>query len=283
VKLLLLALVLAAPADDDLKRARDRYEFGAWADAAGASRQLLLGHPDLTEAQRVEAYRLLGLAEYQLGDRDQARTAFVNLLSLTPDYSLDPFLVPPPIVEFFDKVKREHEPQLAPLRERKRQLKEQQRLAEEAQRHLLAEEQARTGPPAKILRVQENIYLFNWLPFGAGQFQNGQRTKGLVVATSQLALGILNIGSVVIHNQIASDRSRYCTIRDTSNCSSPPITDSDRRLLSNLDVARYVTAALFWGVYAYSVVDAHLNYVPRIETEVTPDRSGAEVKLSWSF
>ena len=283
MKFFLLALLLSAPADDDLKRARDRYEFGAWADTAGGVRLLLLNHPDLTEHQSIEAYRLLGLAEYQLGDRDQARAAFVNLLSLDPDFSLDPFLVPPPIVEFFDKVKQDREPQLGPLRERKRQLKEQQRLAEEAQRQLLAEEQVRAGPPAKILRVQENIYLFNWLPLGAGQFQNGQRTKGLVIATSQLVLGAVNLTSVLLHNQIASDRSRYCTIRDTANCSNPPITDSDRRLLNNLDLARYITAGLFWAIYAYGVIDAHVNYVPRIETEVTPDRAGGEVKLSWSF
>ena len=102
---------------------------------------------------------MLGLSEYHLGDQPAARTAFVNLLSFDPDYALDPFLVPPPIVDFFDKVKREHEPELAPLRERKRALREQQRLADEAKRRLLAEEQARNGPPTKVVRVQERIYL----------------------------------------------------------------------------------------------------------------------------
>jgi tetratricopeptide (TPR) repeat protein len=283
VKLICLALLLAAPADSDLKRARDRYEFGAWADAAGAVRELLATRSDLTESQRIEAYRLLGLAEYQLGDRAQARAAFVNLLSLDPDFSLDPFLVPPPIVEFFDKVKREHEPDLVPLRERKRQLKEQQRLAEEAQRKLLAEEQARSGPPTKILRVQERIYLFNWLPLGAGQFQNGQRTKGVAIAAGEVVFGLVNVGAILIHNQIASDRSRFCTVKDTSNCSNPPITDSDRRLLTRIDLARYISAGLFWGIYAYGVIDAHIYYVPRIETEMTPDQRGGTVKLSWSF
>ncbi len=283
MKLLCLALLLAAPADSDLKRARDRYEFGAWADAAGAVRELLATRSDLTESQSIEAHRLLGLAEYQLGDRAQARAAFVKLLSLDPDFSLDPFLVPPPIVEFFDKVKREHEPDLGPLRERKRQLKEQQRLAEEAQRKLLAEEQARSGPPTKILRVEEHIYLFNWLPLGAGQFQNGQQTKGAIIATGEIVLALVNVGAILWHNQVASNRNRFCTIKDTSDCSNPPIPDSDRRLLGRLDAARYISAGLFWAVYAYGVVDAHIHYVPRIETEVTPDQRGGGVKLSWSF
>jgi tetratricopeptide (TPR) repeat protein len=283
VTALLLAALLAAPSPSpDLKRARDRYEFGAWADAAGAARALLSRRPELSEAEAIEAWRILGLAEYQLGDERQAREAFVNLLSLDPDHALDPFLVPPAIVEYFDRVKQESEPQLQPLRERKRQLKEQERLAEEARRRLLAEEQARSGPPTRVIRAQERIYLFNWLPFGAGQFQNGDNVKGTIIASSEIVFGLVNLAAILVHNQIADDRSRRCSLQDTTNCSRPPITDSDQRLLGRIDTVKYVTAALFWGVYAYGVVDAHLRYVPRVETEITPGQ-GAAVKLSWAF
>src|SRR6266702_7942034 len=89
-------------------------------------------------------------------------SAFVSLLSLDPDFALDPFLVEPKVVEFFDQVKREHEPALRPLRERRRAIDEQRRLANEAQQRLLSEEQARSGPPTKVIRVQDRIYLFNW-------------------------------------------------------------------------------------------------------------------------
>ncbi len=282
IPLLLAALLLAPPADPDLKRARDRYEFGAWADAAGAARDLIARRPELPEAEAVEAWRILGLAEYQLGDQRQAREAFVNLLSLDPDQALDPFLVPPPIVEFFDRVKRENEEHLRPLRERKRQLREQERLAEEARRRLLAEEQARSGPPTRVVRVQDRIYLFNWMPFGAGQFQNGDTAKGTIIATAEVVIGLANIAAILIHNQIADDRSRRCSVQDTTNCSLPPITDSDRRLLQRIDTVKYVTAGLFWAVYAYGVVDAHLGFVPKVETEITPGQ-GAGVKLSWRF
>jgi tetratricopeptide (TPR) repeat protein len=277
---LLLAALLAAPSAD-LKRAKDRYEFGAWADAAGAVRELLAKHPGLPEAQALEAWRILGLSEYQLGDRAAARSAFVSLLSIDPDYALDPFLVPPQIVEFFDRLKAEAEPQLQPLRERKRQLKEQERLAEEARRKLLAEEQARSGPPAKVVIVQEHVYMLNFLPFGVGQFQNGHATKGTIIAVSQVVLGVVNLGAILAHNTIAQDTSRRCTVTSPANCSNPPIPDSDRALLHNIDIVKYVSAGLFWAVYAYGVTDSLVHYVPRIETEVTP--SQAAVKLSWSF
>lgn len=277
------ALLLPAAAGEaappaDLKRAKDRYEFGAYADAAGAVRELLARRKDLPEAEVIEAYRILGLSEYQLGDRAAARAAFVNLLSIDPDYALDPFLVPPQIVEFFDRVKREAEPELAPLRERRRQLKEQERLAEEARRKLLAEEAARSGPPSKVVLVQERIYLFNWLPFGAGQFQNGDTGKGTAIAISQVLLGAVNLTAIVAHSEIAGS-ARRCSY--AVGCQNPPYSDETRSQLNTLDIVKYASAGLFWAIYAYSVYDAHLHYVPRVETEIAP--GGANVKLSWSF
>jgi hypothetical protein len=277
---LLLALALAAP--PELKRAKDRLEFGAYAEAAGALRQLLSGAPTLSDRDAAEAYRMLGIAEFQLGDRLAARSAFVSLLSIDPDYALDPFLVPPPIVEFFDGVKREHEPALAPLRERRRELREQQRLAEEARRRLLAEEQARMGPPTKIIRVEDRVYLLNWMPLGAGQFQNGDRAKGTGLAAAQLVLGIVNVAAIVFHNQIADDRARTC-ISGQPGCSRPPYSDSDRTLLDRVAAVKYVSAGLFWGIYAFGVWDAHQHYVPRIELEITPRLPGGAVTLEWAF
>lgn len=278
---LLVALVLAAP--PEMKRAKDRFEFGAWAEAAAVLRQLLARSPELTDAESIDAYRMLGIAEYQLGDRLGARAAFVNLLSVDPDYALDPFLVPPAIVEFFDAVKKEHEPALAPLRDRRRELREQQRLADEARRRLLAEEQIRTGPPGKVIRLEERYYLFNWMPLGAGQFQNGDRAKGTAILAGQVVLGLVNLSAIVFHNQIAEDRTRTC-VSGQPGCSRPPYFDSDRTLLSQVDTVKYVSAGLFWALYAYGVWDAHKNFVPRVETEITPSRGGGgAVKLEWSF
>lgn len=277
---LLVALALAAP--PEMKRARDRFEFGAYPEAAAILRQMLARGPDLTDAEAVDAHRMLGIAEFQLGDRTGARSSFVNLLSVEPDYALDPFLVPPAVVEFFDAVKKEHEPALAPLRERRRELKEKQRLAEEARRRLLAEEQIRTGPPGKVIRLEERYYLYNWMPLGAGQFQNGDRAKGTAILAGQVVLGLVNLSAILFHNQIAEDRTRTC-VTGQPGCSRPPYSDSDRALLSQVDLVKYVSAGLFWALYGYGVWDAHKNYVPRVETEITPARGGGALKLEWTF
>ncbi len=279
---LLAALALVAvPQSPDLKRARDRFEFGAFADSAAIVRSWLAAHPGATGDDAVEAYRMLGIAELKLGDPAQARSAFVSLLSLDPDFALDPFLVEPKVVEFFDGVKRENEPALAPLREQRRALEEQQRRADEARRRLLEQELARAGPPRKVVLVQEHLYLLNWIPFGAGQFQNGEVGKGTAIAASEVMLGLVNLTAIVLHNQIAQDPKRRCSPSQTSGCSQPPYTDSDRTLMSRIDTVKYVSAGLFWAVYIYGVVDAHLHFVPRVETELSPQE--ASLKLSWSF
>jgi hypothetical protein len=279
-----LALALAAaPTSPDLKRARDRFEFGSFAEAAAIVRGWLGEHPDAAGDDAIEAYRILGISELKLGDEAQARSAFVSLLSLDPDHVLDPFLVEPKVVEFFDRVKREHEPALGPLRERRRALEEQRRLAEDAKRRLLSDEQARTGPPTRIVRVEEHLYLLNWVPFGAGQFQNGDRAKGTAIAAAQVTLGALNLGAILFHNAIAQDPARRCAPSQAAGCSRPPYTDSDRRLMSRADAVKYSSAALFWLVYAYGVFDAHRHYVPRVETEITPQDGGAGLRLSWGW
>jgi hypothetical protein len=278
-----LALALAAaPTSPDLKRARDRFEFGSFAEAAAIVRGWLGEHPDASGDDAVEAYRILGISELKLGDEAQARSAFVSLLSIDPDHVLDPFLVEPKVVEFFDRVKREHEPALGPLRERRRALEEQRRLAEDAKRRLLTDEQARTGPPTRIVRVEEHLYLLNWVPFGAGQFQNGDRAKGTAIAAAQVTLGALNLGAILFHNAIAQDPARRCAPSQAAGCSRPPYTDSDRRLMSRADAVKYSSAALFWLVYAYGVFDAHRHYVPRVEPDITP-LDGAGLRLSWGW
>jgi len=280
--LLAASLILAAGAlPPDLKRARDRFEFGAWADSAAIVRQYLAANPEPPESDALTALQILGISEWHLGDRSQARSAFVSLLSLDPEHKLDPFLVPPAIVEFFEDVRRDHEPTLRPLRERRRMLKEQERLAEEARRRLFAEERARSGPATKIIKVQERSYILNWVPLGAGQFQNGHRAKGTAIAAAELVLGAANIGAILVHNQIVQNGDNRC-VPSQSGCRDG-YKRTARSQIEVVDVVKYFSAGLFWAVYGYGVYDAHRYYVPRVETEISPREGAATISLRWHF
>jgi hypothetical protein len=200
----------------------------------------------------------------------------VNLLSHDPDYALDPFYVAPDIVELFDSIKREKEEDLKPLREQKRKLAEQKRAEEEARRKLLSPE-----PRSRIVRVETHHYALNWMPFGGGQFQNGQDTKGTAIAIGELGLGIINLGTIVWGNQIATDHTRFCF--SGPGCGSPPYNDNDRALVLTINRVTIGTAIAFWALYAYGVVDAHLNYQPKIEIETGGPAGGARASIGFSF
>ena len=79
-------------------------EFGYknFENAAKLLHPLLHPHVQLTaEDDIVKARQMLGLAYFYLGDPNRSREEFIALLYLRPDSRLDPFLIPPPAVQFF--------------------------------------------------------------------------------------------------------------------------------------------------------------------------------------
>src|SRR5262249_20037746 len=148
---LLAALLLAQapPADDEarasveaMNRARATFEYGDYPQASKLLSALVETGRFESAPLRAEAYRLLGLALFYQGRRGESYSAFLEYLYLDPDAELDPFYVPPAAVSFFDSVKKEAEPKLAPLRAQKRAEQEAQKrvAAEEAERRKQREE-----------------------------------------------------------------------------------------------------------------------------------------------
>src|SRR5436190_12553551 len=128
-----------------MNRARVTFEYGDYPQASKLLAALVEAGRFESASLRAEAYRLLGLSLFYQGRKGEAYSAFLEYLYLDPDAQLDPFFVPPAAVSFFDQVKKEAEPKLAPLREQKRaELDMQKRAAAEVaerrrQRELEAE------------------------------------------------------------------------------------------------------------------------------------------------
>ena len=260
--LLLFAAGAWAGVPEDLKRARENYEYGDFKSSAEMAARAA-DNSAATEKEQIEAYRLLALASHNLGRREHARDAFVRLLFLEPDYKLDPFFVPPPIVAFFEEVKTEKEPALAQIRERKRLIREQERLRQEDRKRLLAEEEKRRGEregqqkqaAAVVLRtVEQRQKWITFLPFGAGQFQNGNANAGTMLAIFQ---GTLAIGSAASFGLIEALRDDG-TGRFSSN--NLPIAE-------RINVVKWSTAILFYALWGYGIWDALSAFQPEVVTE----------------
>ena len=72
-----------------------------------------MGLEELTLTQWLEAAReLMGVSQHVLGRTSAAQEEFAQLLKLAPKHELDPFVVPPPVVQTFEEVRAKMKPLL---------------------------------------------------------------------------------------------------------------------------------------------------------------------------
>ncbi len=136
---------------------------------------LLYPQPKLSSASDLEeAHVLLGICHYETGNDDDARRELETALFLNPTLELSPAIFSPRARKFLAELK-------AQVEKSDKENREIKALADE--RDALRERLANT------VIVEKRPYYINFVPFGAGQFQNGHRRTGLIFFTSQLALG----------------------------------------------------------------------------------------------
>ncbi len=238
----LAAPVAAAGPAQDLDRARNNFRSKDCASATPILKDLLYPTPQLARtSDLVEAHVLLGVCHYESGKRDEAKSEFEAALALDPTKTLEPLLFTESQVWLFDETRAD----VAARVERDRKLRE---LEEERERFRRLVESSQL--------YETRSYFVTFLPFGAGQFQNKQTTKGILFATGQ---GATFGASAGIFLYLAGKYGLDAKV---------PLEDGPRiRLLQQIEIG---AGAAFFAVYAWSVVDALLNYKPREQIEVDP-------------
>ncbi|WP_428263639.1 hypothetical protein [Haliangium sp.] len=204
----------------------------------------VLANPNVERLDRTEAWRLYGLASFFLERFDDAERAFLEYLKLDVDGRLDPALVPPEAIGFFEDVRARH--------------------ASELRRY-------RPTPERRRYRV------VNFLP-PLGQFQNGHRTKGYVLA---------GLGTLALATNITTFAVLESWCDDSGVCKSgsgASRTNAARRLKTvNLS-----SALVLVGVFVYGVYDGFRYYRPntapggeRVGVELAPIQGGGYVGV-WA-
>ena len=151
------------------------------------------------DAQRIELHKYAGVSAFNLGDHSGAEQHFLALLKLNPDYVLDPFAYPPPVIRLFEDTRRKSADALNLIRQQialrdeqaRRDKIEAERKAREA-----ADRAARLDQLAKnitVRTVEKRSWLVNFLPFGAGQFQQGRSAPALFFAGFEGAMAVVSI------------------------------------------------------------------------------------------
>lgn len=154
------------------------------ADLAGA----VARRPEPVEKQdRAEAWRILGLALFFLDRHGEAEEAFLEYMKLDVDAHLDPALVPPEAIVFFEDVRSRHSAELRQYR------------------------------PLKKVTVR--AFAANLVP-PFGQIQNGHHAKAWVVGLSEVLLAGANVGSYYLLRSWCSDSDGTCKSGDNDRTSA---------------------------------------------------------------
>jgi hypothetical protein len=219
---------------------------GAWARVAALVQPLFARPLDrpLDRAELAEAHRLEGLVMYFAHREIDAEAQFVAYLQIDLDGHLDPALYPPEVIGFFDEVRAKHAAELHVLRPRPRR-----------------------------------SILLNFLP-PAGQFQNGDRTKGWVIAGALGALAITNVTSYLLIRD-------WCTpVTGTAGsslvCDQTVNHDRGARIALDVGVASGIGFLL---TYAFGVYDGVSGYRRRDAAVpfAVPAEGGGVVGLAGAF
>ncbi len=228
----------AAAADGDidvealLRRAKNEYAYGNYEAAVEQLRALIYPMRLTSDEQVLEARKYLALSHYLLGKVTLASEEFQKLLYLSPDYQLDPYTIAPPVIELFELVREKMRPELDAIRQRQ----SDEKLRAPAQQGF-----RRTIETT----ITERSDFATLLPFGVGQFQNGEVGWGLAFLTAELTFLAVNIASYAWASSIGNYH-----------------TEEDRRLVTRLRIVQYASAAAFGLTWSLGVVDARLNFVP---------------------
>lgn len=227
---------------EELKAARASFLAGDFANAAGQLSALLYPTSRLADASAIaEAHLLLGVSYFETNKPEGAEREFEEALFLDSSLSLDQNLFSPRAISFFDKTKDD-------LAKRADIAKEKERLARK--------NQALREALENMVVYEKRRYWVNFIPFGAGQFQNGQLRKGVSFFIAEAVTGGASVG--LWSYQVIRYGFRGKVPRD----------EIDR--VNTLQILQIGSGALFWAFTAWGIVDSLSNYEHTIKREADP-------------
>ena len=276
-----------APTSDEaeLAAAQADFEFGKYRQVLDRAEQRI-DRSGLDDASLLQWHRLAGLAAFNLKRMDQAQRHIAAVLRIDPDFALDPFVYPPPAVAFVEKQRQAMAPELDRIRAERRAQEAASRKAAEERAALArqAEEERRKleemSRQVTVRTVEKRSFLVNFVPFGAGQFQQGRVAAGTGFAIAEAVLGITSVvayfayGSLVETRNIPLD-NRFPPSPNVVETGIPANREDEAKVWRALKIGAGLG---FYGVWAAGVADAIIHHqdtvvTTRVETPPPPQPS----------
>jgi hypothetical protein len=247
--------------EGELAKVVGLYEAGKYTECANALVPLLepnstrrLRERNVVEDARIYlAACLIGSGKPEAAD-EPLRAAIRENMQMKPPDSL---LFPPPVVERFlqvrqslyDEIRRAEAERIRKARRDVEQRLDRER--EESERVIELERLA-----GRELVVTRNRRWIGFVPFGVGQFQNGNDGLGWVFLTSEVVLGATALTSLGVSTHFQREASRL------ANPDNNAVVETWYTLFE-------VSSYSFLAVAALGVLEAQLSFVPEFR-EVRP-------------
>ena len=294
-----MAPAVSAQADafDEFQRAQRQFEAQ---DYRGAARRLegLVGGdiPQVEGPLRLESRKYLGASYVFLERPEDAERQFEALLEEDPQHQLDPVAFSRAVVELFHQVRTRLAEATAAEEARRRSAEDQARQEEEARARRERARMARLEELARqeVVEVQNSRFLAS-IPFGVGQFQNGDETLGWVFASAGVVFALTSIITGILYLDLTDQLVEAATLDVAANAAT---VDDIRSARDAAAVINRLSFALLAAVGIAGVVDAHVRYVPArrevrrrssgedgdpVPSEEPTPATGEETALSWSL
>ena len=241
----------------ELARVVSLYDAGKYGDCADSLRRLLssnesthpLHDPDVLESARIyHAACLIGSGQNQQAD-EPLRAAIRQNPQMKPPDSL---VFPPQVIDRFLRVR---ETMFDVIRKAEdERVKRAQELA--AQQEARARKERLRVAGLERLAQQETVITpkTRWLalvPFGVGQFQNGEKSLGYVFLTSEILLAASTLTTLGVETHL---------VLATSRADKPDQSINGR--LTDWKTALYYSSYAWLGVTAIGIIEAQLSFVP---------------------
>ena len=274
-----LALLFAgapARADDQqaFELAKNPFDAGQFAEAHARLSALLdpalppcdtsaggNGRCRITDPDLIERARALDAASLLAQKREaEADAQIAKILRKNPQYAPNPALFPQEVVDRFTMVRGTLRPELEAIAQQKARDELAKRVASQkardAEEKWIAELERRAGEEKRVLPNSRWIAM---VPFGVGQFQNGDTALGVVFATSEALVGTASLVLVAVMNKLASQCAGL------AECPQAIAVTEQIRVVT---VANQITFSAWAAITAAGIAQAQIGFVPERTTTV---------------
>jgi hypothetical protein len=255
-----LPRVAAANELDEFQQALRAYENQDYALASSLFEALVGGDQARVQnrALRLESRKYLAASYLFVGRPAEAAEQFGKLLSEDSSYQLDPLSFPEDVQKSFADAREKHERERAVIELEKKRAEKEENKKKISETETDRRKMARLITIAQTERVEKrNSRWIGLVPFGAGQFQNGDSAWGTFFAISEGLTGAASIVCYFFHESLRGQ--------------NPQDLSEARFAEGAFRYTNQVSLVLLATLVVAGIVDAQLRYKPlESETRIRP-------------